>query len=94
MHDDAPEAAGEGGGVEWASYVHELQRSGNFQGGSAIGGGISLRKVGDAPAITRQIVGYIRISADNFEHARILLAGNPVFESGGTVEIRELPRTD
>jgi hypothetical protein len=27
-------------------------------------------------------------------HARALLPGNPVFEAGGKVEMRELPRTD
>jgi hypothetical protein len=37
--------------------------------------------------------GYIRISAGDLDEARGLLAGNPVFEAGGTVEIRELPRT-
>jgi len=30
---------------------------------------------------------------NNQDDARTLLVGNPVFEAGGTVEIRELPRT-
>jgi hypothetical protein len=94
MHDDAPEAADDEGGDEWAGYVGALQRSGNFQGGSAIGDGVCVRKAGDAPAIARHIVGYVRISAASLEQARLLLAGNPVYESGGTVEIRERPRTD
>jgi hypothetical protein len=31
--------------------------------------------------------------ARDLAHARSLLPGNPVYEAGGTVEIRELPRT-
>jgi hypothetical protein len=90
MHDDAPDA----GSDDWAAYIGRLQASGNFQGGSAIGEGICARKSGAAPAITRQLGGFIRIGADGIDHARTLLIGNPVFEAGGTVEIRELPRTD
>jgi hypothetical protein len=32
------------------------------------------------------------MSAASLDEARKLLSGNPVFEAGGTVEIRELPR--
>jgi hypothetical protein len=34
------------------------------------------------------------VKAASLEEAKSLLAGNPHFEAGGTVEIRELPRTD
>jgi len=34
------------------------------------------------------------VTADSLEAAKSLLLGNPVFEAGGTIEIRELPRTD
>jgi hypothetical protein len=34
------------------------------------------------------------VTADDIEQAKTLLNGNPHFEAGGTVEIRELPRTD
>jgi hypothetical protein len=34
------------------------------------------------------------VNANDLEQAKSLLVGNPVFEAGGTVEIRELPRTD
>jgi len=27
-------------------------------------------------------------------HAKVFLAGNPIYEAGGTVEIRELPRDE
>lgn len=35
---------------------------------------------------------YIRVKAGSLTDARALVVGNPVFEAGGTVEIRELPR--
>jgi hypothetical protein len=95
MHDDAPDFGGVGTSDDWDPYIAKLQASGNFQGGSAVGGGVCARKSGGAgPAITAHISGFIRVSADSLDHARTLLVGNPVFEAGGTVEIRELPRTD
>jgi hypothetical protein len=42
--------------------------------------------------ITTHLSGYVRIKAISLDHARDLVNGNPVFEAGGTVEIRELPR--
>ena len=94
MHDDAPDSGSEPTGDGWGRYIETLQASGNFQGGSAIGGGVCARKSGVAPMITGHLSGFIRVGAESLDHARSLLAGNPVFEAGGTVEICELPRTD
>ena len=89
MHDDAAEdAAG-----SWEPYLQRLKESGAFEGGSAIGEGICARKGGTVPSVTSHLTGYIRVNAASIDHARSLLAGNPHFEAGGTVEIRELPRT-
>jgi hypothetical protein len=90
MHDDPTRAADES---DWATYIQRLAATGTLRGGSAIGGGISRRKWGAAPAITAHIGGYIRLEADGLAEVEALLAGNPVYENGGTVEIRELPRT-
>ena len=89
MHDDAETDAN-----AWQPYIGELQRRGVFEGGSAIGDGICARKSGALPPITTHLAGYMRVTAENLEQAKSLLAGNPQFEAGGTVEIRELPRTD
>jgi hypothetical protein len=88
MHDDAidDEAA-------WEPYLRKLKQSGAFEGGSAIGDGVCARKSGTPPGVTAHLTGYIRVTADSLEQARSLLVGNPHFEAGGTVEIRELPRT-
>lgn len=89
MHDDAVDD-----GDAWEPYIQELQQSGFFEGGSAIGDGICARKDGASVSMTSHLTGYIRVNADSLDHAKSLLVGNPHFEAGGTVEIRELPRTD
>ena len=89
MHDDA--GADE---APWEPYLRRLQEAGVFEGGSAIGDGVAARKSGAAAPPTLQIVGYIRVNARDLDQAKSFLSGNPVFEAGGTVEIRELPQTD
>src|SRR5215475_7198885 len=91
MHDDAIADIDD---REWEPYLRKLQQSGFFQGGSAIGGGVCARKSGAPASVTEHLTGFIRVIADNLDQAKSLLTGNPVFEAGGTVEVRELPRTD
>jgi hypothetical protein len=92
MHEDAHTGSDAIGDDAWEQYITDLQRGGHFEGGSAIGGGITISKAGEgAKRITRHLTGYLRIRAADLEEAKALLIGNPVFEAGGTVEIRELP---
>ena len=76
----------------WNPYFSFLRSRNVFEGGSSIGTGEAFRKNGTPGSVSGHLAGYIRIQADNLSEASELLAGNPVFESGGTVEIRELPR--
>ena len=92
MHDDVP-GEDRRRDDEWTAYFAKLREAGAFSGGSAIGDGICTSKSAAPRAITRQIAGYIRIRAESLDAARALVDGNPVYEAGGTVEIRELPRT-
>lgn len=93
MHDDSREASrGEGDG-DWGRYLEGLSKSGRFLGGSAIGGGECFALSGVSKAVTSHISGYLVVQAESIEEARCLLAGNPVYEAGGTVEIRELLRS-
>ncbi len=78
---------------DWAAYISKLQQAGVFQGGSAIGDGVCMTKNGTPPRITTQLSGFIRVQAESLSKAQQLVQGNPVFEAGGTVEIRELPKT-
>lgn len=93
MHDDASGETGNRSDDEWAAYFTKLRQAGVFQGGSAIGDGVCVSKSTSVPGITPHLSGYIRVQAQSLSHARELVIGNPVFEAGGTVEIRELPKT-
>ena len=93
MYNDVPESQRRPG-HEWGTYFAKLREAGVFQGGSSIGGGVCVRKEGRVPEITAHIGGYIRIRAVDLDAARALVAGNPVYEGGGTVEIRELPKDE
>lgn len=79
---------------DWAPYLAGLAAGGHLRGGSAIGGGACFRKDGATPVITGHLSGFVRIEAADLQAAAALLAGNPVYEAGGTVEIRLLPKTD
>lgn len=92
MHNDAQENAEPNSNAAWETYFAMLSASGQFSGGSSIGSGVCISKSGAVKEITSHLNGYIRVQAENLEQAKKLLVGNPVLESGGTVEIRELPR--
>jgi hypothetical protein len=93
MHDDAVERAIADDGARWGQYLAALRASGQFDGGSAIGAGILAGKSrSDQPAASN-VTGYLRVRAESLEAAKRFLDGNPVYEAGGTVEVRELPKT-
>ena len=77
--------------VAWGMYFRRLHESGAFRGGSSIGMGLAFRKEGASASVSAQLTGYIKVEASDMAAARIWLDGNPVYEAGGTVEIRELP---
>jgi len=78
--------------ADWGPYIAKLREAGCFQGGSSIGEGVCATRAGSAPEVTRHLAGYMKIKANDLAHATALLAGNPVYELGGIVEIRELPQ--
>jgi len=89
MHNDAVSDDDAG----WESYLRGLNQRGVFAGGSEIGGGECVRQGKPAPPVTAHLAGYIRVTAANIAEAKSLVSGNPHFAAGGTVEIRELPRS-
>ena len=78
---------------DWTAYIARLESLGVLRGGSAIGRGVCVNQSGESSDISRHLTGYIKIEAETMEAAKALLTGNPVYEAGGTVEIRELPQT-
>lgn len=79
---------------DWASYIDQLSAKGVLRGGSVIGDGLCVRREPPAPATTDHLVGYVKVEARDLDHAVELVRGNPVYEAGGTVEVRSLPQTD
>ena len=75
----------------WDTWFQTLRQVDAFEGGSTVGGGGVMRK-GQLPGpLATWIDGYVRIRAPSLEAAKALVVGNPVYECGGTVEVRELP---
>ncbi|MES1976350.1 MAG: hypothetical protein V4472_28165 [Pseudomonadota bacterium] len=89
MHDDA---TSEPSSDLWRTWFSSLRDSQRFDGGSSIGMGETYRKLGVPGHASSHLTGFVRVRAESLGEARRFLAGNPVFECGGTVEIRELPR--
>jgi hypothetical protein len=93
MHLDAIDRHAATDSEQWSGYLTWLRGTGQFEGGSSIGEGECLRKGQTSHFGVTGLSGYIRVRAHDFEQAKALLAGNPVYEAGGTLEIRKLPRT-
>ena len=91
MHDLPPDRASQSVHT-WPEYLAALHATGMFEGGSAMGDGICVSKEGPTTDVARHLTGYIRVRAESLEAAQAFLAGNPVYEAGGTIEIRELPQ--
>jgi len=92
MMNDATETRVAADEQRWATYMKFLRQSGQFDGGSEIGCGERLSKSGATSPADAHLTGYIRVRATSIEDAKRFLIGNPVYEAGGTVEIRELPQ--
>lgn len=93
MFNDLPPGAQEDGEA-WGPYLGRLHQSGRFGGGSSIGGGVRLGQDGRSLPLVPGLTGFLRVQATSLDDARQWLVGNPVYEAGGTVEIRELLRDD
>lgn len=94
MHNDVNDRAIANDGQLWSAYIANLKATGGFNGGSSIGIGVRLKKsLGSAPS-DLSIEGFVRVNAESLEAAQKFVVGNPNYEAGGTVEIRELPQDE
>lgn len=94
MHADAPDTQAADDPERWGQYLARLRSTGQFDGGSAIGTGERVRKNQPGQPVTGGPSGFIRVRAASLQAAREeFLAGNPVYEAGGTVDVHGLPRT-
>ena len=80
--------SGEGDSAQWSAYIDSLLGSGCFRGGSALGNGVCVSRVGHSGACAT--TGFMRFEAGSRDEVLALLPGNPVYEAGGQVEILEM----
>ena len=90
MHSDAPDQEHAESVDKWQRYIELLRASGSFEGGSSMGDGALYKKGLTAVRVNGGISGFLRVRASGLEEASRFLDGNPVFEAGGTVEVRAL----
>jgi hypothetical protein len=76
----------------WEAYITGLRQSGQFDGGSSIGQGALYRKGAPTDSVSLDVTGFLRVRATSIDDAARFLVGNPHYEAGGGVEIRELPQ--
>lgn len=94
MYNDAIDQTQANDDQKWEAYFLKLHASGQFDGGSSIGRGARFNKNHPESPVESAMTGFIRVRAGDMDEAKTFLSGNPLFESGGTIEIRELPRDD
>ncbi len=75
--------------THWPRYVAQLEQLGALRGGSSVGPGQGLRQ-GAAAAPLSSLVGYMLIAAPDLGTAQRYVVGNPTYDAGGTVELREV----
>ena len=92
MHGDLQGSESGESGELWEAYLGGLRATGRFEGGSSIGPGGLFKKGQVVGPADGNLTGFLRVRAGSLEEVATLLVGNPVYEAGGTVEIRELPR--
>lgn len=86
---------GQGGSPEaWKAYFEMLLAGNHLVGGSALGEGLALKKGLFSGAKTRTVSGYIVIQARDLRSAKKILSQSPVHQSGGTVELFPLVKSD
>ncbi|MEQ1829422.1 MAG: hypothetical protein ABL921_25890 [Pirellula sp.] len=90
MYNDASDNGIANDGSRWGEYLTKLRSIGQFDGGSSIGSGLRARKGYPDVKATPDLNGFIRVRAQDLDAARRLLSGNPVYDGGGTVDVREL----
>ena len=90
MHNDA---TGSTRPEDWDKYISSLRAGRHFSGGSAVGGGALVKGDKVSDRTTDHNCGYMRITAKDLDEATRLVRGHPHWLAGGTVEIRDLPKS-
>jgi D-arabinose 1-dehydrogenase-like Zn-dependent alcohol dehydrogenase len=77
---------------DWDQFFTAARQSGSFEGGSAIGKRAVLGDTQSAKS-SEHIVGYMRFDSEDKQKLLDLLKRHPVVMHGGSVELREMPKS-
>lgn len=82
---------------KWGTWIQGLAQAGKFKAGEPLerGGKIvagAKKLVTDGPFVeSKEVVGgYLIVSATNLDEATEMSKGCPIFEDGGSVEVRQI----
>ena len=82
---------------KWGAWMKDLGQKGHFKGGEPLeSGGKVLRGKsktvtdGPYPEAKDVVGGYLLVTAENLDHAVELSKGCPIFDTNGTVEVRQI----
>lgn len=99
-HQASPEEM-QAGMARWMAWIDKLAQAGKYVSGEPLlpGGKLikgSLKGVTDGPyAEGKEVVGgYFIINAENYDEAIALCAGYPDFDSGGSIQVRQVMKMD
>lgn len=84
----------------WFDWIEQLRKQGVYKGGDPLERGAKIlagkdgTSVTDGPfAETKEAVGgYVIVGASSEQHAMELARGCPIFEEGGTIELRVIQK--
>ena len=82
---------------KWGAWIQELSKAGVFKngqpldaGGKVVAGAKKLVTDGPFPESKEVVSGYLIVSAKTLTEATELSKGCPIFETGGSVEVRPI----
>lgn len=80
------------GSEEWDRFFAAASDAGVFRGGSELGERHAVGTNG-VPDSTNTIDGFMRFDTDDLKQLLTLLESHPCIRHGGTIELREMPRS-
>ena len=81
---------------KWGQWIESMSKAGKFKAGDPLSGEgrvlSGTKQISDGPyAEAKDLVGgYVIVATDTLEEAVELAAGCPIYEAGGTTEVRPI----
>lgn len=88
---DTSEESSKGDVSGWNHFIDKLAVAEHFVGGGPLGAGCVRKRESTIDEVSEQFGGYMVITAGSLQEAAALLDDCPTIQSGGSVEVREVP---